>query len=73
MGLILPLCAVLAVDALGKEHVRAYGLPSSYTAMSSIEDAQECASRLGIMFELLSIEEGFSVFAGNFAGAVCGS
>ncbi len=69
----LSLC--LAVDALGKEHVRALLMPSRYSSENSVEDAVLLANRLGVKYDIISIEKPFRVFeeelAPVFAGRSC--
>jgi NAD+ synthetase len=59
-GIDSALTAVLAVRALGAEHVHAVALPSRYSSRESVEDAEILARRLGIGFEVLSIEPPFT-------------
>jgi len=54
-GIDSALVLALAVDALGKEQVRALMLPSPYTAAISLDDAREMARRLGVRYDELSI------------------
>jgi NAD+ synthase len=61
-GIDSALSAALAVDAVGRERVRALMLPSPYTSQESIEDASECAGRLGIRLDTVSIEPGMQAF-----------
>lgn len=55
-GIDSALTLALAVDALGKDRVRAVFMPSRYTARMSLEDAQALAKNLGVSFENISIE-----------------
>jgi NAD+ synthase (glutamine-hydrolysing) len=59
-GVDSALVAVLAVDALGPEAVRALTMPSRYTSPESVEDATEIARRLGIRLETVPIEGVFA-------------
>lgn len=54
-GIDSALCAALAVDALGAEHVHAVMLPSKFTSQTSLEDAATCAEKLGIRYDILPI------------------
>ena len=54
-GIDSAICAMLAVDALGNENVHCVMLPSQYTSPSSIEDATECAKRLKVTLDIISI------------------
>jgi len=71
-GIDSALCAAMAVDALGAEHVRCIMLPYKFTSQSSLNDAAACAKALGVRYETLPIAsavEGFEVaLATAFAG-----
>ena len=58
-GIDSAFCAVVAVDALGKDKVEAYMLPSAYTSENSTIDAEDCANRLEINLETISISDTF--------------
>ncbi len=51
------MCAALAVDALGKDKVRAVMMPSVFTSNESLQDAESVAKALGIRYEILPIKE----------------
>jgi len=70
MDSALGLC--LAVDALGKEHVRALLMPSRYSSENSVEDAVLLANRLGIKYDIISIEKPFRVFEEELAPVFAG-
>ena len=55
-GIDSSIVGVIAVDALGPEHVRGVSLPSRYSSEGSIADAQDLADRLGITLVTLPIE-----------------
>ena len=55
-GIDSSLVGVVAVDALGPEHVRGVSLPSRYSSEGSIADAQDLADRLGIPLAKIPIE-----------------
>ncbi|MFI4940415.1 MAG: NAD+ synthase [Burkholderiales bacterium] len=61
-GIDSALAAAVAVDAVGRERVRALMLPSPYTSRESIEDATACAQRLGIRLDTVSIVPGMQAF-----------
>src|SRR6204780_1280985 len=71
-GIDSALCAAIAVDALGVEHVRGVMLPFRFTAQVSLDDAAKLAGELGIRYELLPIAEavnGFeSILSDTFKG-----
>ena len=54
--------AVLAVDALGPDAVRALTMPSPYSSPESVEDAGDVASRLGIRMEVVPIDAAFDAY-----------
>ncbi len=54
-GIDSAICAAMAVDALGADHVHAVMLPSRYTSQSSLDDASACAVALGIRFDTVPI------------------
>ncbi|MDO5654187.1 MAG: NAD+ synthase [Brachymonas sp.] len=54
-GMDSALVLALAVDALGKEHVRTVMMPSEYTADISLFDAQDMALRLGVQHDVVPI------------------
>lgn len=58
-GLDSTVCAVLLVDALGKENVYGVSMPSKLTSAESKSDAQELAENLGIGFTEASIKPMF--------------
>ena len=55
-GIDSAIVGVIAVDALGADHVGGVSLPSRYSSEGSIADAQELADRLGIELLALPIE-----------------
>lgn len=58
-GIDSALVATIAVDALGKDNVALYALPSRYSSDESMNDAKECAKNLGVKLEIISIEPMF--------------
>jgi NAD+ synthase (glutamine-hydrolysing) len=58
-GIDSALVATLACDALGAGAVRALAMPSTYSSPESVEDAKDCAERLGIRLDEVSITEIF--------------
>lgn len=71
-GVDSALTAAIAVDALGKERVRCVMMPSRYTAAHSLEDAADCARRLGVSYETIPIEPAVDAFAQMLAPAFAG-
>ena len=66
-GVDSSLTAVLAVEAVGSENVKAFALPSPYSSEGSLKDAAKLASRLGIHLDTLPIEEIFDSFLTSLA------
>src|SRR6185503_13686026 len=56
-GMDSALCACVAVDALGPEHVVGVSMPSAYTSGASREDAEALARTLGIRFYAIPIKD----------------
>ncbi len=54
-GIDSALTAVMAVDALGAEHVHCIMMPYRYTAGESLRDAEACAKALGVRYDVLPI------------------
>ncbi|WP_225783115.1 NAD+ synthase [Xenophilus sp. Marseille-Q4582] len=71
-GIDSALVLAIAVDALGKDQVRAVMMPSPYTADISWIDARDMAERLGVRYDEISIKPTFESFkaalAPEFAG-----
>ncbi len=71
-GIDSALVLAIAVDALGKERVRAVMMPSPYTADISWIDARDMAERLGVRYDELSIVPEFEAFKSTLAGEFMG-
>ncbi|HEV2979743.1 MAG TPA: NAD+ synthase [Casimicrobiaceae bacterium] len=71
-GIDSALTLAIAVDALGRERVRAVMLPSPYNAGISLEDARTMAQTLGVRYDEIPIDGVFQAFhaalAGDFKG-----
>ena len=61
-GIDSALTQVLAVDALGKENVRAILMPSQYSSSHSITDAKQLSENLGNHFDIIPIENIYESF-----------
>ena len=61
-GIDSALVATLAVDALGPEAVRVLAMPSPYSSRGSVEDAVECAHRLGARIDTVPITDIFDAY-----------
>lgn len=55
-GIDSALSAAIAVDALGADKVKLVMMPSRYTSKESLDDASDCAGRLGANIDEISIE-----------------
>ncbi|MDD3095942.1 MAG: NAD+ synthase [Candidatus Marinimicrobia bacterium] len=75
-GIDSALVAVLAVEALGAEHVYGYALPSKFSSTHSLKDAEECSRNLGMHYEVLPISDIYEQFLDTlkkpFAGSAFG-
>lgn len=58
-GIDSSLTAAIAVDAVGKENVTGVAMPGPYSSDHSLTDAREMAERLGIRFEICSINDAY--------------
>lgn len=54
-GIDSAVVAAMAVDALGADRVHSLMLPYHYTSEESLRDARDCAERLGIRYDVVSI------------------
>jgi NAD+ synthase len=54
-GIDSAVVAAMAVDALGPENVHCIMLPYRYTSEASLKDARDCAERLGVRYDIVSI------------------
>ena len=61
-GIDSALVLAIAVDALGRDRVRAVMMPSPYTADISWIDARDMASRLGVRYDEISIQPAFDAY-----------
>ena len=66
-GIDSALVLAIAVDALGRDRVRAVMMPSPYTADISWIDARDMAARLGVRYDELSIVPEFEAFKASLA------
>ena len=55
-GIDSALVATIASDAIGPQNVRCVMLPSEYTSQGSLDDAADCAGRLGARLDTVQIE-----------------
>ena len=66
-GLDSALVAYLAVQAVGKDNVVCFILPTRFTSQRSLDDAVELANNLGCRYEMISIEPLFANFLETLA------
>jgi len=64
-GIDSALTAVLAVDALGPDHVHGVMMPSRYSSLGSIEDSMDLVRALGIEVLELPVEPTFEALLGT--------
>jgi len=71
-GVDSALTLVIAVDALGRERVRAVMMPSPYTAQMSLDDSRQLVKNLGVRYDEIAIAPAMasfeSILAAEFAG-----
>lgn len=66
-GLDSAIVATIAADAIGPENVRCVMLPSEYTSPDSLEDAKDCATRLGCHYDVVPITQGRAAITDTLA------
>jgi NAD+ synthase (glutamine-hydrolysing) len=66
-GIDSALVATITNDALGAESVHVVGMPSRYSSLHSVSDAQELAERQGLHWQLMPIGEIVEAFEKAFA------
>jgi len=71
-GIDSALTLAVAVDALGRERVRALMLPSRYNASISLDDAREMAGIVGVRYDEMPIEPIFDAYLGTLASEFTG-
>ena len=54
-GIDSAVVAAMAVDAIGADNVHCLMLPYRYTSRESLADAEDCARRLGVKYDVVSI------------------
>lgn len=72
-GIDSAISAAIAVDALGADKVWAVMMPSKYTSEESLEDARDCAERLGIRYDSIDVEPAIASFGEMLAPAFAGT
>ena len=71
-GIDSSLTAALAVDAVGRENVTGVGMPGPFSSPGSISDARELAEKLGVRFEIISIDKAYRAFGETLAPVFAG-
>ena len=66
-GIDSALVATLAADALGSDAVRVLAMPSPYSSPESVEDAVDCAQRLGVRIDTVPIADAFDAYRRTLA------
>jgi NAD+ synthase len=61
-GIDSALSAVIAADAIGAKNLHCVMMPSRFTSVESLEDAEACARLIGTPYESVSIEEPLAAF-----------
>ncbi|MDO5613650.1 MAG: NAD+ synthase [Paracoccus sp. (in: a-proteobacteria)] len=72
-GIDSALVATIAADALGPQNVRCVMLPSEYTSQTSLDDASDCAARLGVRLDTVQIEGARDAVAGALSHLMAGT
>jgi NAD+ synthetase len=65
-GIDSAVTAVLAVEALGREHVTGIAMPSQFSSPGSVDDARKLADNLGIAFHIAPIEGVYAPYEKSF-------
>jgi NAD+ synthetase len=71
-GVDSALTLAVAVDALGRDRVRAVMMPSPFNAPISLEDARSMAGILGVRYDEIPIEPMMGAFGASLAGEFAG-
>lgn len=72
-GIDSALVAVLATEALGRERVAVFAMPSRYSSAGSVRDAAALADALGLRLLTLPIEDAFAAFLRTLEPAFAGA
>ena len=71
-GIDSALSLAVAVDALGPEKVHCVAMPSRFTSLESLDDAEECARLLGMRLDTVPIEPAVEAFDAMLSGLFAG-
>ncbi len=72
-GIDSALVATVACDAIGPQNVRCVMLPSEYTSQGSLDDAADCAGRLGARLDTVPITGPRAAVTEALAGVMAGT
>ncbi|MBK4217740.1 NAD+ synthase [Paracoccus caeni] len=72
-GIDSALVATIAADAIGPDNVRCVMLPSEYTSQGSLDDAADCATRLGVRLDTVKIDGARDAVEGALAHLMAGT
>lgn len=72
-GIDSALTLAIAVDALGADRVMAVMMPSRYTADMSMQDAEQQARKMGVVYRVIPIESAFNTFLDLLAPVFAGT
>ncbi len=67
-GIDSALCAIIAVDALGKDNVVAVIMPSRFTSFAALNDAIALAKKLNIKFFIIPISSAYQSYLDTLKG-----
>ncbi len=72
-GIDSALVATIAADAIGPQNVHCVMLPSEYTSQTSLDDAADCATRLGVRLDTVRIDGARDAVADALAHLMAGT
>lgn len=72
-GIDSAVVACIAVEALGRENVRALMMPSPFSSDHSVEDAKQLAENLGIEYNVIPISEIYNSVVNTLKPAIGGT
>ncbi|HEY8595165.1 MAG TPA: NAD+ synthase [Devosiaceae bacterium] len=71
-GIDSAVTAAIAVDAFGPENVHCVMLPYRFTSAESLRDAEDCARRLGVHYDVVEIGQGVEGVNASLAAMFAG-
>ncbi len=66
-GIDSAITAVIAADALGKDKVHTFFLPSQYSAQQSLDDSKQLAKNLNVHLDVITIKEIFDKYLADIS------